>query len=214
MTYGELLKYRNGCSWPELTTRLGEASWSDTTLASMEGKTSMLNHLTVKKSCRSYQGCGPILSAASPDGADRGGAPTFAGIDRPTHKVSATAALIAANAVATVILWRERTDCPGMSLNARMRSKGLRQGARKQTVHETTHVRATSTRWRSRDIMERAGTANRAPRVPDAAPQSCGRGPPRTCASAHSASRLIRQHRRAARDCTGVLRISVINASF
>jgi len=73
----------------------------------------MLNYPIIKDHADLTKAVDLILSEAGLDRADQGGTLTFAGMDpiRPTHiKVGCVAAaMLAANSVATAILWRKRT---------------------------------------------------------------------------------------------------------
>ena len=92
-----------------------------------------------------------ILSEAGLDRSEQGGRLTFAGMDpiRPTHiKVgSVAAAVTAANAVATAILWRRRTG-QGQDIHVDLRKAYVTQSAWQDVLAQCTLVWAVTARDR------------------------------------------------------------------
>jgi crotonobetainyl-CoA:carnitine CoA-transferase CaiB-like acyl-CoA transferase len=87
-----------------------------------------------------------ILSEAGLDRKDQGGGLTFAGMDpiRPTHiKVgSVSAAVTAANAIASAIIWRKRTG-KGQNIHVDLRKAYVTQSAWQDVLAESTLVNGT-----------------------------------------------------------------------
>src|SRR5208337_2948715 len=109
-------------------------------------RSTMLNYPIVNNHDNLTKVVDLILSEAGLDRKDQGGTLTFAGMDpiRPTHiKVGCvSAAVTAANAIASAILWRKRTG-QGQNIHVDLRKAYVTQSAWQDTLADCTLINGT-----------------------------------------------------------------------